>query len=89
MDLNAYNRAWMNGATESEAVRAGEDAYEAMQREIYATQERAAQELAAYEAMQREIYEYEQRLIAEHEANVEAHRGLDEDGGCDNSGGEA
>jgi hypothetical protein len=27
MDLNAYHRAWINGATEAEAVRAGEDAY--------------------------------------------------------------
>ena len=28
MDLNAYHQAWLSGATESEAVKAGEDAYE-------------------------------------------------------------
>ena len=61
MDLNAYHRAWMNGATEAEAVRAGEDAY-------FENQAYAAQERAAYEAMEREAYEHEQRLIAEHEA---------------------
>ena len=58
MDLNAYHRAWMNGATESEAVRAGEDAY-------FENMAYAAQERAAYEAMEREAYEHEQRLIAE------------------------
>ena len=58
MDLNAYHRAWMNGATEAEAVRVGEDAY-------FENQAYAAQERAAYEAMAREAYEHEQRRIAE------------------------
>ena len=64
MDLNAYHKAWMSGATEAEAIRAGEDAY--FENQAYATQERAA-----HEAMEREGYEHEQRLIAEHEANAE------------------
>jgi hypothetical protein len=62
MDFNAHYRAWMNGATEAEAVRAGEDAY-------FEYQAHAAQERAAYEAMERDADEHEQRLIAEHEAN--------------------
>jgi len=79
VDLNAYHRAWMNGSTEAEAVRAGEDAYfekmayEAMEREAYEAMEREAYEAMereAYKAMEREAYEHEQRLIAEeHEAN--------------------
>ena len=67
MDLNAYHRAWMNGATEAEAVRAGEDAY-------FENQAYAAQQRAAYEAMEREAYEHEQRLIAEHESNKQISR---------------
>jgi hypothetical protein len=49
MDLNAYHKAWMNGATETEAIRAGEDAY-------FENMAYAAQERAAYEAMEREAY---------------------------------
>lgn len=50
MDLNAYHRAWMSGATESEAVRAGEDAWE---------------EKAAYEANERKYFEELERQAEE------------------------
>ena len=67
MDMNAYHIAWMSGATEAEAVRAGEDA-------CFENQAYAAREREAYEAIEREAYEHEQRMIAEHESNSDLDR---------------
>lgn len=61
MDMNAYHKAWMSGASEAEAVRAGEDAWEE-------TQMRNSQMQKEYEA------EAFADLIAEHEAQmIKAH----------------
>lgn len=62
MDLNAYHRAWMSGATEEESVQAGEEAF-------FENMLRSAADKKGYEMMEREAYEHEQRLIEEREVN--------------------
>jgi hypothetical protein len=69
MDMNAYHRAWMAGASEAEAVRAGEDAWEEAQ--IRNAQMQAEYEAEAFADL---IAEHEARMIKAHEDELKANK---------------
>lgn len=57
MDLNAYHKAWMGGATESEACKAGEEAYDQSCFDAYESSKHAKHIEAEYDAWCGEQYD--------------------------------